>query len=392
MSELINTHDSRATIRWKLLTGVSALTLTAYVSSATVARAEDTARPTIWIELAGQLSRLQDGQETYAPPFVALTPSPFSSPTEAERPPLYGIDESAALTFQPEGSGWHFSAAIQYGRPGSSKHVHHQSYPSNFIAYEINRRGRHFYFSVYPSAARFTDAVVKQTESHAIVDFQVGKDVGLGLFGAESSSSLNVGIRIAQFQSKSRAVLQEDPDWRFDPHVYGPNYYGFITQAVFQPYHSFSGTFRADRKFSGIGPSLSWKSSTPFAGNTEDGGLTLDWGVNAALLFGRQKTRTQHETTALYHPPGTIHPPFPVGYPSTLYHHAPPPQTRSRNVTVPNVGSFAAISFNYAYAKVSLGYRADFFFNAIDGGIDTAKKENRAFFGPYASISIGLGD
>ncbi len=33
MSELINTHDNRATIRWKLLTGASALALTAYVSS-----------------------------------------------------------------------------------------------------------------------------------------------------------------------------------------------------------------------------------------------------------------------------------------------------------------------------------------------------------------------
>ena len=29
---------------------------------------------------------------------------------------------------------------------------------------------------------------------------------------------------------------------------------------------------------------------------------------------------------------------------------------------------------------------------ATDGGIDTRKSENRGFFGPYASISIGLGD
>ncbi len=43
-------------------------------------------------------------------------------------------------------------------------------------------------------------------------------------------------------------------------------------------------------------------------------------------------------------------------------------------------------------AKISLGYKADFFFGAIDGGIDARKNENRAFFGPYASISIGLGD
>ena len=34
MSELIQKNDNRATIRWKLLTGASALALTAYVSSA----------------------------------------------------------------------------------------------------------------------------------------------------------------------------------------------------------------------------------------------------------------------------------------------------------------------------------------------------------------------
>ena len=42
MSELIQKNDNRATIRWKLLTGASALALTAYVSSAAIAKAEDT--------------------------------------------------------------------------------------------------------------------------------------------------------------------------------------------------------------------------------------------------------------------------------------------------------------------------------------------------------------
>ncbi len=57
MSELIQTHDNRATIRWKLLTGASALALTAYVSSASMAKAEDTDRPLIWIETGRQMDR-----------------------------------------------------------------------------------------------------------------------------------------------------------------------------------------------------------------------------------------------------------------------------------------------------------------------------------------------
>ncbi len=48
---------------------------------------------------------------------------------------------------------------------------------------------------------------------------------------------------------------------------------------------------------------------------------------------------------------------------------------RVRTVVVPNLGAMAGLSFRYANAKVSFGYRADFFFGAIDGGIDTRKSE-----------------
>jgi hypothetical protein len=41
--------------------------------------------------------------------------------------------------------------------------------------------------------------------------------------------------------------------------------------------------------------------------------------------------------------------------------------------------------------KVSLGYRGDFFFGAIDGGVESRKTYNRSFYGPFASVSIGLG-
>ena len=102
MSELIQKHDNRATIRWKLLTGVSALALTAYVSSGVTARAEDGNQPQIWIELGGTLSRLQDGQETFAPPIMDNRPSILSPSAKFDKSPLYGIDEFADISFQPE--------------------------------------------------------------------------------------------------------------------------------------------------------------------------------------------------------------------------------------------------------------------------------------------------
>ena len=149
----------------------------------------------------------------------------------------------------------------------------------------------------------------------------------------------------------------------------------------------------ADRSFRGVGPSLSWSASTPFAGNPQDGELTFDWGLNAAALFGRQKTRTQHHTTVRYNTGGCgllfCHT---YGHIITPTHIAPPASIRSRNVTVPNVGGFVGLSYRYTDAKLSIGYRYDTFLNAMDTGIDATKKSNVTFNGPYASISIGLGD
>ena len=58
---------------------------------------------------------------------------------------------------------------------------------------------------------------------------------------------------------------------------------------------------------------------------------------------------------------------------------------------MPNVGGFAGVSYRYSAAKISLGYRADFFVGAVDGGIDTHKSETLGFYGPFAAISFGLG-
>ena len=58
---------------------------------------------------------------------------------------------------------------------------------------------------------------------------------------------------------------------------------------------------------------------------------------------------------------------------------------------VPNLGGFAGFSVKYPNAKVSFGYKADFFFGAMDGGNDVRRVEDIGFHGPYASASIGLG-
>ena len=109
MSELIKNNDNRATIRWKLLTSVSALALT--VSSVGIAHAEDADRPLVWIELGGQAENISGQGEVYAPGFLSAysTSSILQeklTPLQAQRPPLFSAGEEAKISFQPEGSDW----------------------------------------------------------------------------------------------------------------------------------------------------------------------------------------------------------------------------------------------------------------------------------------------
>lgn len=353
MSELIKRNDNRATIRWKLLTGASALAL----SAATVAaKAQDADRPVIWLELGGQFTQLENNQETYLPPFVEGTRLPFitQSPDGIEKNPKHSWDSSAQISFQPAGSDWVFSARLQYGRATKNKSLSQRTaHPSSG-----------YYFLRYLA---YQNVSGQSAESHAIVDFSAGREVGLGMLGHGTSSVASIGVRYAHLGSKTGVGIQYQP-----------------TNAVYT-YHRFYGSLAAKRDFTGIGPSISWDASATIAGNSSDSSISLDWGVNGAVLFGRQRAKIHHQTTNLA-----------VGYPEGSNRHPvyqrPTSPTRSGQTVVPNLGGFAGVSWRYADAKVSLGYRADYFFNAIDGGIDTAKKENRAFYGPFASISVGIGD
>jgi len=403
MSELIQ-KDEDSSFRWRLLTEASVLALIGYVSAAPLANAEESDRPTVWIELGGQLSRWENSQEAYAPPFVTLTPSGFTSPLKAEKPPRYGWDETAALLFQPKGSDWTFSASLRYGRSSNSKHVRQQSSPAYYTVYSKFHRSSYGVYrhhtnhqQVKPAAARFVDVTAQQSESHTILDFQAGKDLGIGLFGRSASSILDVGVRFAQFTARSVIKLKENPDWKFKTFFTGfataYDRYGYFysvsrkAQRAGQPYHSFAGTFLANRSFNGLGPSISWNSSEPLVGNSERGALTFDWGVDAALLFGRQKAKIRHQTTALFHSTYAG-----LGDKMTAYRHpATPDHIRSRGVVVPNLGAFAGFSVKYPNAKISFGYKADFFFGGMDGGIDVRRTEDVGFHGPYASVNVGLG-
>jgi iron complex outermembrane recepter protein len=194
-------------------------------------------------------------------------------------------------------------------------------------------------------------------------------------------SQFGFGVRFAQFASKQILDLRADPDF------YIPSKIAQFTQFV-EHHHTYAVSSHMERNFRGLGPSLSWNASAFVLGSTDNGGMALDWGANAALLFGRQKAQGHHQTVGDYYKTR----PFKyTGIVSSRHIQRSGNPDRSRTVIVPNVGGFAGLSFRFPNAKVSLGYRADFFFGAMDGGIDTAHKENVGFYGPFATVSVGIG-
>lgn len=348
MSELTYKNGSSNTARWKLLTGVSVLALTVCGASSG-AIAENASHSIVWVDLSGQLAWGSDGQETFLPPFVLTMPRPpfeTTSPEEVEKQASASWDGEAKLSFQPEGSEWTISAGIRYGKSGRNQYlgqITNHKYSARYWAYQ--------------------NITSQRSEKHEIVDFQVGRDVGLGL---NASSKVNFGVRFAQFSSRANAF--------FDSRPQNFNYY-------VGTYTRFNATIDAKRSFSGIGPSVSWNGTAAIAGNTSDGEIDIDWGVNAALLFGRQKVRGFHNTTTVV---------YPSAYPAPPMHHTVS-LNRGRQVAVPNLGGFAGASWRLPNAKLSFGYKADFFFGAVDGGIDAAKRVSIGFHGPFASVGIGIG-
>jgi len=388
MSELIQKNDNRATIRWKLLTSASAAALIASACGIGDALAADdgSGKPQVWIELGAQIERANGGDSAFAAPFYGDLPPEIDSPATIINQLPWSLGPEAKISLQPDGSNWIFSAAIRYGRSSNHRSAHQVTYQPP--GYNV---------SGYPCCHTFVKHVYgdyantqsHHQENHLILDFQAGKDVGVGLFGKDGSSVVSAGVRFAQFRTKSSGSVKARADFeRYDYFTYFPSY-AYWKSLYLQKYRlitanrRFALTAGSSRSFKGVGPSISWQASAALAGNPESSELTFDWGVNAAFLFGKQRTKTYHESHISHHL---------FVYQTQTFSHPGVPQTRSRSVTVPNLGGMAGFSIKWPDAKISIGYRADYFFGAMDGGWDTAKKQNRSFTGPFASISFGLGD
>jgi iron complex outermembrane receptor protein len=341
----------------------------------------DRSKPALWFTFGGELAQQTGQGEPFVPPFVSGFPNSKAyqpqSPTQTESPQTYTYDQEAKITFQPEGSDWQFVASVQYGRASRNRYAQDEGKGGRY-KHEFCCNQTITYF--IESHVEFSTTQAKEAQTHAIVDFELGKDVGIGLFGPDETSTVDAGARVVQFASSSSSTIHAMPEWAQHT-VSIPNYFlGHLTQ-----FHSFGGYASAKRSFKGIGPTISWNDSVPVMGNPDAAQFTVDWGANAAMLFGRRKVAGSHSTVGRY-----------KGYKYSSpdirqqYSNAPAPFHRDKEVMVPNLGGFAGMSVNFRNAKVSFGYRGDFFFSAMDTGWDQSRVRTIGLFGPFANLSIGF--
>ena len=215
MSETTNTRMNGRNFRRKLLTTACALALLIAFQSAPKAEAdEESSGPSFWIELGGQWARTDGGPESFAPPFASeINTKKFTSLYALQKPSLYAIgEEEKYLSRQKIRIGC--SAPTFNTADRVSRNVHQEGPREPLITFE-SVPPFNFYAKVQnpPYATDFVNAVTRNHESHDIIDFQVGKDVGMGLFGRGATSFLNAGIRFAQFSSGSSASIDAIPDF-----------------------------------------------------------------------------------------------------------------------------------------------------------------------------------
>jgi outer membrane receptor protein involved in Fe transport len=372
--------------------------------------------PQLWVQFGGNFNaNFADATSHYNPLGTANFPNGGSAtppwqqglptPADLQKTPRGNIDTEAAVTIQPDGSDWMLKAGVRYGRSSYSRHTHKSMYGAtrisqtlfNFFQFscpalasvEANVLG---YTSDQIAAAdlickhgynkNFADAQFDSSESHTIIDFELGKDVGIGEFNREGTNTLSAGVRIAQFGSRSDLVMGAQPYYHLEPAKAD-------TYRLLYDFYSYE-----KRSFRGIGPEVGLDSSMPVLGDINSGRVTIDWGFNLGVLFGTQKVNLHHIVKDCRVPGGSSCSGQYIDSRSSQDDRTTEPPDdvlRTSTVTVPNIGAHLGASVQYQNAKISLGYRADTFFNAMDGGQETAKDYNRGFYGPYLNVTLGLG-
>ncbi len=296
--------------RWS----ASAIAMMAAAGGAQQAVAADHTEGEVTLELQGQFDFVDDGAIEIAPVPDALQ-RPLTTPGD-------GGDVAGTVTYQPHGSPWSFAFGVRYGQTSNRSHAFQYTYSK----YALNVQAKH-------------------RREHIVVDFEVGKDVGVGLLGP-GKTTIGAGIRYAHFSATTR---------------------GSFTSAKYGAYVIAAGSFSTRNENDAVGPRFFIRQSTVLPGGH---GLSLDWGVGGGVLFGRQTVRTDVTlSTGSYNVLGGLN--------------------RGHDRATPMVDTFVQLNWKSPRSPLSIGvgYRLDEYFDVLDGGFGRSRQINDLEHGPFLALT-----
>ncbi|HEX5776876.1 MAG TPA: TonB-dependent receptor [Caulobacteraceae bacterium] len=346
------------------------------------------------VELGGQIQRHDAPNEPLAPSFIDEFSGNLDPLPDQQDDLDWGDGREMRLIYRPGGE-WTASLAARFGRTnGSAPWSTRREEADRFCPTTFGQ----------PVTTALCDAGVPgdgnndwevrdnyslanttEHEDHTIIDFMVGKNVGLG---ALEESTVSAGLRYGDFGSATSAHVTGQANWNIVPEA--ANFIKYLTPNT--TFDQYEGELSARREFKGVGPVLSWEASKALLGGPDRGALGLDWSLTGGVLFGDRETTVEiGEETAQHW----------AMVPARLLTQIPPPAsvvttpattvTRSESVTVPTYGASLGLSYAIGGFKIGTGYRWERYAGAIDGGFMEAEDADRTIDGPYFKLSVGFG-
>ena len=196
-------------------------------------------------------------------------------------------------------------------------------------------------------------------ERHIAVDFEVGREIGIGNWGMQGADlRVHGGVRFAQFNSQTNFRTHEA---EIETTPTGTESCVPTTPCL--------AVGKIERRFSGAGPRFGWNFSTPI-GDGGGGPFGIDFNGAAAALFGERVTEWRF---------------------STFESVKEKPNLDSAKFTiVPDVEASLALTWRLSpNSKLALGYRVDAAWNTTDfgwpGSEDFSGDSNRVTHGAFIS-------
>jgi outer membrane receptor protein involved in Fe transport len=342
------------------------------------------------VEIAGQVQRHDAPNSHLSSSLAGAFEGPLAIFDDTQDDELdWGDGRDAKVIWRPAG-GYSVSAGVRYGRTNNRSELVAVDATEPVCAF-----GGYYEFlceayAQHPIFGPFTKFSVDNNafsrtwdrEIHTVVDFAVGKDIGIG---GLAYSTIAAGVRYAEFQSETKGELRGAPDW--------------VIPEGFYPSQSITHTtydieVEADRTFSGWGPQVSWSAATALFDGGDAGLLAIDWSVEGGVLFGTQEASvkdSQRAVTLTQAADQVVFEDRVQPQPVLAYLDPVVQAPRSEDVTVPNVGVSLGLSYSVGAFKAGLGYRWERYFDVIDGGYDEHRSEDRTIDGPYFKIAVGFG-